>query len=151
MPKQSAGILLYKITNSGLALFLVHPGGPFFNNKDAGSWGIPKGEITEGEDALEAAIREFKEETGFVVTGEYIPLDPVKLKSGKIVYCWALTADVDPDKLISNTFEIQWPPSSGKMQSYPEVDQGRWFTVDEAQVKINPAQFSFVKQLQGLL
>ena len=151
MTKQSAGVLLYKISNRVLTVFLIHPGGPFFKNKDAGSWSIPKGEFLDDEDALKAAIREFKEETGFDVNGNFNPLDPVKLKSGKIVHAWALAGDIDATKVISNTFELQWPPSSGKFQFFPEVDKGQWFTVDEARVKINPAQFAFIEQLQGIL
>jgi len=149
--KQSAGILLYRFEDDSLEVFLVHPGGPFFKNKDAGVWSIPKGEFLNDEDALSAARREFKEETGFDVDGEFTPLKAVKLKSGKVVFAWALQGDVDESQVVSNTFEMEWPPKSGKKMMIPEVDRGGWFTIEEAAVKLNPAQVALVKQLQFLL
>jgi len=151
MAKQSAGILLYKTVGQIHHVLLVHPGGPFFKNKDDGAWSIPKGEFLDDEDALIAARREFLEETGFDIDGEFIPLKAIKLKSGKMVHAWALQYDVDADKIVSNTFEIEWPPASGKIQSFPEVDRAAWFTIAEAEVKLNTAQIPLVLELQALL
>jgi predicted NUDIX family NTP pyrophosphohydrolase len=151
MPKQSAGILLYRNPGSSLEVFLVHPGGPFFKNKDLGSWSIPKGEFLDDEEPLSAARREFKEETGFTIDGEFLKLKPVKLKSGKTIYAWALQGDVDAAKIVSNTFQIQWPPSSGQMKAFAEIDRADWFLINEAQAKINPAQFPLIQELQTLL
>jgi predicted NUDIX family NTP pyrophosphohydrolase len=151
MAKQSAGILLYKTVGQIHPVLLVHPGGPFFKNKDDGAWSIPKGEFLDDEDALIAARREFLEETGFDIDGEFIPLKAIKLKSGKMVHAWALQYDVDADKIVSNTFEIEWPPASGKIQSFPEVDRAAWFTIAEAEVKLNTAQIPLVLELQALL
>lgn len=147
--KQGAGILLYKKSESGLLFLLVHPGGPFWKNKDIGSWSIPKGEFTEAEKPLDAAIREFREETGASVSGEFIQLDPVKLKSGKIVHAWALEHDFDTAALASNTFEMEWPPKSGRKITIPEVDRAGWFTAAEAMEKINSAQVGFILQALG--
>jgi len=147
MPKQSAGILLYRNKAPTLQIFLVHPGGPFFKNKDAGVWSIPKGEFLDEEDALAAAKREFLEETGQAVNGEFTKLSPVQLKSGKIVHAWAIEGDVDHEVITSNLFEMEWPPKSGKMQSFPEVDRAEWFAIDEAKVKLNPAQVELVEEL----
>jgi len=145
--KKSAGILLYRNPGTACELFLVHPGGPFWKNKDEGAWSIPKGEFTEEEDALAAAKREFKEETGISCNGKFIELASVKLKSGKIVYAWALEKDVDPAKIKSNLFEMEWPPKSGKLQSFPEIDRAAWFTPAAAKQKINPAQATFINEL----
>jgi len=145
--KKSAGILLYRNLGTAHELFLVHPGGPFWKNKDEGAWSIPKGEFTEEEDALAAAKREFKEETGFNCIGKFIELSSVKLKSGKIVYAWALEKDIDPAEIKSNLFEMEWPPKSGKLQSFPEVDRAAWFTPAAARQKINPAQAAFIEEL----
>jgi predicted NUDIX family NTP pyrophosphohydrolase len=150
MPKQSAGILLYRI-KSELEVFLVHPGGPFFKNKDAGSWSIPKGEFLDDEDSLIAAKREFEEETGAHIDGEFMELDAVKLKSGKVIYAWALQGDINADTIKSNTFDMEWPPKSGKQQAFPEIDRAAWFTVNEAGIKLNVAQVPLIKQLQALL
>ncbi|MFD0750134.1 NUDIX domain-containing protein [Mucilaginibacter calamicampi] len=151
MPKQSAGILLYRNINSQLEVFLVHPGGPFFKNKDAGAWSIPKGEFLDDEDPLQAAKREFLEETGQQVEGDFIKLSPIKLKSGKIVHAWAVEGDIDDNIIVSNTFEIEWPPRSGKMASFPEVDRAGWFGVDEACVKLNIAQVGLIEELSSIL
>jgi len=147
MPKQSAGILLYRKLNNVLQVFLVHPGGPFWKNKDDGAWSIPKGEYESDEDPLEAAKREFYEETGRSIEGEFIALKPIKQKSGKIVQAYLVEGDIDAGNIKSNLFEIEWPPKSGKMHSFPEVDRAGWFTVDEAKVKINAAQVGLVEEL----
>lgn len=147
--KQSAGILLYRRTADQLQFLLVHPGGPFWKNKDLGSWSIPKGEFTDEEQALDAAIREFKEETGVDLKGDFTELNSVKLKSGKVVYAWALEHDLDADSIISNTFEMEWPPKSGKLIPIPEIDKAAWFTAEEALAKINPAQADFILQIQS--
>lgn len=147
MPKTSAGILLYRRENNVLRVFLVHPGGPFFVNKDAGIWSIPKGEIGKGEAPLAAAVREFKEETGCSPVGAFIPLSPVTQKGGKTVVAWAAEGGCDADTIRSNTFLLEWPLHSGKMQAFPEVDWAGWFTVDEAKRKLHPAQVALVDEL----
>jgi predicted NUDIX family NTP pyrophosphohydrolase len=148
MPKQSAGILLYRIRNKTLELFLVHPGGPFFAKKDHGAWSIPKGEFESDEEPLAAAKREFKEETGMELSGGFIQLASVKQKSGKTVYAWAVEGDIDPEKIKSNNFEIEWPPKSGKMKTFPEIDKAAWFNLNEAFVKINSGQVPLIKELE---
>jgi predicted NUDIX family NTP pyrophosphohydrolase len=147
MPKQSAGILLYRKSEGELQVFLVHPGGPFFKNKDAGAWSIPKGEFLDDEEALEAAKREFWEETGQSVDGLFKSLGAVTLKSGKTIYAWALEGDINPETIVSNLFEMEWPPRSGKKQSFPEIDRGAWFALDEARLKINEAQAKLLDNL----
>lgn len=147
--KKSAGILLYKRVHNQLFVLLVHPGGPFWRNKDRGHWSIPKGEFNDEENAFEAAIREFEEETGTRLQGSFTELSPVKLKSGKVVYAWALEKDMDASTIVSNTFEMEWPPKSGTLQSFPEIDRGQWFTVDEALEKINKEMGDFILQLLG--
>jgi predicted NUDIX family NTP pyrophosphohydrolase len=150
--KQSAGILLYRNINKQLEIFLVHPGGPFFKNKDNGSWSIPKGEFLDEEDALAAAKREFAEETGQQITeGDFIKLFPVKLKSGKIVHAWAIAGDIDHETIVSNLFEMEWPPKSGKQASFPEIDRAAWFDADVAKIKINPSQAALIEELVSLL
>lgn len=145
--KQSAGILLYRNIKTFPEFFLVHPGGPFWKNKDDGSWSIPKGEFSTEEDALDAAKREFREETGFDLQGAFIPLTPVKQKSGKLVHAWALEKDVDADVVKSNLFEIEWPPRSGKIKSFPEIDKAGWFEAEEALRLINVSQAAFINEL----
>ncbi|KUK49687.1 MAG: Putative NTP pyrophosphohydrolase [Parcubacteria bacterium 33_209] len=137
MAKKSAGILLYRVKNKFLEVFLVHPGGPFWAKKDLGVWSIPKGEFTESEDPQDAAKREFQEELGIYCTGDFIPLTSIKQKGGKVVYAWALKNDIDPNQIKSNTFEMEWPLKSGKKQEFPEIDRGEWFGVLEAKQKIN--------------
>jgi predicted NUDIX family NTP pyrophosphohydrolase len=145
--RKSAGILLYRYTEvRQMSFFLVHPGGPFWKGKDAGAWSIPKGEYDQ-EEPLAAAIREFSEETGQVPEGAFIPLTPIKQKGGKEVRAWAVEGDFDPDKLVSNTFSMIWPPRSGKMQTFPEVDRGSWFLLPEAKEALNPAQHPFLDEL----
>lgn len=147
MPKQSAGILLYKNTITDLQIFLVHPGGPFFKNKDEGSWSIPKGEFLDDEEPLSAAKREFQEETSQSIDGNFTTLGAVKLKSGKMVHAWAIEGDIDHETIVSNVFELEWPPRSGKMIIIPEVDRAGWFDVVIAKQKINPAQVFFIEKL----
>jgi predicted NUDIX family NTP pyrophosphohydrolase len=147
MPKQSAGLLLYRIKNIEPEVFLVHPGGPFWLKKDAGAWSIPKGEIEENEEPLKVAMREFTEETGQNINGEFIPLTPVKQKAGKIISAWAVEGDADEKRIISNTFEIEWPPKSGKMKSFPEIDRAEWFSIQIAKEKINPGQSPLLDEL----
>jgi predicted NUDIX family NTP pyrophosphohydrolase len=148
MPKQSAGILLYRYKATQLELFLVHPGGPFFKNKDDGAWSIPKGEFLEDEDPLAAAKREFLEETGQAIDGDFKLLHPAQLKSGKIIHAWAVEGDIDHEIITSNLFEMEWPPKSGKMQSFPEIDRAAWFTADIAKIKLNPAQVKLIEELE---
>jgi len=148
MSKQSAGVLLYRIVDGLLQVFLVHPGGPFFKNKDDGSWSIPKGEFAEDENPLDAAKREVLEETGQSIDGNFIELKPIQQKGGKIVHAWAVEGDIDHVTIVSNTFEIEWPPRSGKKQSFPEIDRAAWFDVETAKVKINAAQTGLIDELQ---
>lgn len=149
--KKSAGILLFKRDKDEVWYFLVHPGGPFWKNKDQGAWSIPKGEIMEGEDALKRAKIEFQEETGQAVEGKFIPLSSVQQKGGKIVFAWAVEGDIDLGSLSSNTFDLEWPPKSGKIIQVPEVDQWKWFTLEEAKTKINFAQIAFLLEVQKIL
>jgi predicted NUDIX family NTP pyrophosphohydrolase len=145
--KTSAGILVYRVVKNVTEVFLVHPGGPFWKNKDIGAWSIPKGEFTSGEDPLSAAQREFEEETGIAINGKFVELSPAKLKSGKIVHAWAIKKDIDASVIKSNTFPLEWPPRSGKMIDVPEVDKAAWFEIAVAKEKINPAQISFIDEL----
>lgn len=150
MPKQSAGILLYRKAAHGLRVFLVHPGGPFFKNKDEGSWSVPKGEYLPDEDPLMAAKREFQEETGHKITGNFIALNPIKQKGGKTVLAWAVEGNIDPEEIKSNTFEIEWPPRSGKKQTFNEIDRAEWFDIATAKIKINPAQAALIDELAAI-
>jgi len=134
-----------------LEVFLVHPGGPFWIKKDAGAWSIPKGEIETGEEALQVAIREFKEETGQEIEGSFSELQPVKQKAGKIIKAWAVEGDIDETTIVSNTFEIEWPPRSGKKKIFPEVDKAQWFSLTEASEKINPGQLPLIEELQQII
>ncbi len=147
MAKESAGLLLYRLTEGALEVFLVHPGGPFWKNKDAGAWTIPKGEIDPGEDALAAAIREFAEETGTTLAGDFRALPPIRQAGGKRVQAWAIAGDFDPKTLTSNDFEMEWPPRSGKRARFPEVDRGAWFALDEARKRINKGQAALLDAL----
>lgn len=143
---QSAGILLYRLRDDQLQVLLVHPGGPFWKNKDDGAWTIPKGEFTD-EAPLAAAKREFEEETGMKVSGKFIELAPVKQKSGKWIHAWAVEGNMDVTSIHSNTFEMEWRPKSGKQQSFPEIDKAAWFTVPEAKQKINAAQVALLEEI----
>jgi predicted NUDIX family NTP pyrophosphohydrolase len=149
--KQSAGIILYRFKEEQLEIFLVHPGGPFFKNKDEGSWSIPKGEFQNDENALDAARREFEEETGVKLSGDFKELSPIRQKGGKVVYAWALPGDIDADNIRSNTFSIQWPPKSNTLVMFPEIDRAAWFISDIACIKINPSQVGLIKDLKSKL
>lgn len=149
--KTSAGILLYRRRQT-LEVFLVHPGGPFWAKKDRGAWSLPKGEFIEGEeDPLDAAKREFTEETGFAIDGPFEPLQPLRQPSGKIIHAWAVEGDCDPAQLHSNEFELEWPPKSGRRQSFPEADRAAWFPIDEARQRIIAGQAPFLDQLLSVL
>lgn len=149
MHKNSAGILLYRLNNTLLEVLLVHPGGPFFTKKDSGAWSIPKGEFLEDENSLDAAKREFKEEIGADVSDtDFIELSPIEQKNNKTVYAWAFQGDIDTSTIKSNTFELEWPPKSGKMRSFPEIDKGEWFTITNAKEKINIRQVPLLDELQ---
>lgn len=151
MPKLSAGILLYRLKDGGVELLLVHPGGPFWAKKDAGAWSVPKGEYLDGEDVLEAAKREFKEELGSdVPSGTAIALDTVKYNN-KLLTVWAVAGDFAVKSLNSNTFELEWPPRSGKMEQYPEVDRARWFDPLTAEEKLVKGQRVLVARLLDAL
>jgi predicted NUDIX family NTP pyrophosphohydrolase len=145
--RRSAGLIMYRRRLHGLEVFLVHPGGPHFAKKDLGAWTIPKGEYLEGEKPLEAAKREFHEETGFDVAGIFIDLGWIKQKGGKIVSAWAFEGDCDPAQLISNLCEVEWPPRSGRMIEIPEVDRGAWFSIEEAKERIKPTQIPLLDRL----
>jgi predicted NUDIX family NTP pyrophosphohydrolase len=148
MAKRSAGILLYRRAGDGLEVLLVHPGGPFWAVKDAGVWSIPKGEHDDGEDALAAALREFHEETGTaLVPGALTDLGTVKQRAGKVVQAWAAEGDLDADAVRSNAFTMEWPPRSGRMREFPEVDRAAWFGIEEARERVNPAQAAFLDRL----
>ncbi len=148
MNKQSAGILLYRRIDRRVEVLLVHPGGPFFAKKDFGVWSLPKGEFEEQEAAVQAALREFSEETGVTLPGkELIPLTALRQKSGKIVHAWAMEHDLDAGQAHSNPFELEWPPGTGRFQQFPEVDRAAWFPLDEARQKINPGQAAFLDEL----
>jgi len=150
MSKISAGLLLYRKTGGALEVFLVHPGGPFWARKDEGAWSVPKGEFDEGEDALDAAQREFQEETGMAAKGEFHPLKPLRQSGGKMVYAWAVQFDLDAAAVKSNTFSMEWPPRSGKAQEFPEIDRAGWFRIDEARRKILKSQLDLLEQLELL-
>src|SRR5688572_21616975 len=131
MASKSAGILAYRIKGGSPEFFLGHPGGPFYKKKDKEVWSIPKGEFKDDEDPLEAAKREFEEETGQKISGKFIELNPVKYKSGKIVYAWGVEFDFSEKNIHSNNFSIEWPPNSGKQIEFPEIDKGGWFTMED--------------------
>jgi predicted NUDIX family NTP pyrophosphohydrolase len=148
MPRTSAGLLMYRRAPTGLEVLLVHPGGPWFVNKDAGSWSIPKGEVDAGEELIDTARREFQEETGVAPGGaELIPLGEIKQTAGQIVHAWAFEGDCDPARIVCNTFRMQYPPGSGKWQSFPEVDRAAFFDLATAREKMNPAQAAFLDRL----
>jgi predicted NUDIX family NTP pyrophosphohydrolase len=152
MAKKSAGVLLYRHRSNILEVLLVHPGGPFWKNKDVGAWSIPKGEFMDEEDPLKAALREFQEETGHSLKQtSSIALTPIKQKNGKLVYAWAIKGNLDADKIQSNLFEMEWPPKSGKTQSFPETDKAAWLSIIEAKSKIIPAQAALLNELLVIL
>lgn len=150
--KRSAGVLMYRIEDGELRVLLVHPGGPLFTKKDAGWWSIPKGEYLDDEDPAVAAVRELREETGAVADpADLIELGSVRQKSGKVVTAWGVEAGFDVTTLVSNLFELEWPPRSGVMREYPEVDRAEWFGAQEARRRINSAQAAFVDRLEAWL
>lgn len=151
MPKRSAGILMYRTAGPGLSILLVHPGGPFWRNKDAGAWSIPKGEIGAGEDAAAVARREFEEELGTALPGALIPLGEIRQKGGKIVEAFAVEGDIDTSRIVSNSFECEWPPRSGRIQSFPEVDRAEWFSVGAAREKLLESQWPLLDRLAEAL
>lgn len=142
---------MYRLTEGGFEVFLVHPGGPFWARKDLGAWSIPKGEPDPDEPPLQAAIREFEEETGIKPSGPYTELTPVRQKAGKTVLAWAFEGDANPDHIRSNSFRIEWPPKSGSWKEFPEIDRAAWFPPAEARARINPGQVEFLNQLERLL
>ena len=150
MPRVSAGLLMYRIHDGELQMLLAHPGGPFFKNKDDGAWSIPKGEIEPVEDLLEAAKREFEEETGVAPTGPFTALTPIKQKGGKIVHAWAFKDDCDPSAIVSNTFTTELPPKSGRQMEFPEIDRADFFDVAAAKRKIKAGQEALIEELQGI-
>jgi predicted NUDIX family NTP pyrophosphohydrolase len=148
VPKVSAGVLLFRRHSAGVEVMLVHPGGPFWVKKDAGAWSIPKGLVDEGEDLLEAAKREFLEETGMTVDGEFLDLGAHKQPGGKTIVAWACEGDFDPALLKSNTFTLEWPPRSGRIVEFPEIDRAAWYSIDEAFMKINKGQKPIIAALE---
>lgn len=147
----SAGLLLFRRPAGVLELFLAHPGGPFWKGRDAGAWTIPKGLVNAGEELLDAARREFEEETGIRPAGPFVPLGSVRQKAGKVVHAWAWEGDADPAAVTSNTARSQWPPGSGKWISYPEVDRCAWFAPADARIRLNPAQAELIDRLDAAL
>lgn len=145
---ESAGLLLFRRAGGSFEVLLAHPGGPFWRNKDAGAWTIPKGEVADGEDPLAAAVREFEEEIGVRLPGPFASLGSIRQKAGKLVHAWACEGDFDPAELRSNEFEAEWPPRSGRRSTFPEVDRCAWFGPAAAREKINPAQAEFIDRLE---
>jgi predicted NUDIX family NTP pyrophosphohydrolase len=151
MPEKSAGLLVYRRSEAGVEFLLAHPGGPFWARRDAGAWSIPKGLIDEGEETLAAARREFEEEIGRPVEGDFAPLAPLKQNSGKIVHAWMVEADLELESFRSNLFEMEWPPRSGRLQAFPEIDRVGWFGPERALVKILPGQAGFIREAVATL
>jgi len=151
MAKKSAGLLLFRHRGTDVEVLLVHPGGPFWAKKDDGAWSIPKGELDDDEEPLAGAVRECQEELGVMVTGDFLPLAPLRQPGGKVVLAWAVGADFDPQTLNSNTFQMEWPPHSGKRQAFPEIDRAAWFSPDVARRKILKGQAPFIDELLTLL
>jgi len=145
--KTSAGLLLFRRRGASFEVLLVHPGGPFWKDKDWAAWSIPKGEFDDGEAPLDAARREFEEETGFTAAGPFVPLAPLPQKSGKVIHAWAAEGDLDASAIRSNTFSLEWPPRSGRKQEFPEVDRAAWFAPEEASRRIHPGQAPFLEEL----
>lgn len=148
MPRKSAGILLYRFRKNKPEVFLVHPGGPFWAKKDLGAWSIPKGEYNDNENPLDAARREFNEETGITVNGNFMELGEVKQPSGKLIIAWAMETDLQSVEIKSNTFKLEWPPKSGRIQEFPEVDRAEWLSMEDAHQKILNGQIPFLKKLE---
>jgi predicted NUDIX family NTP pyrophosphohydrolase len=148
MPKTSAGLLPYRRRDERLEVFLVHPGGPFWMHKDTHAWSVAKGEVEQDEDLLRAAHREFLEETGLTLAGPGFRLAPLRQNAGKLVHAWAIEADIDPAAIRSNFFQLEWPPRSGQLREFPEVDRAGWFALAEARSKIHKGQVGFLNELQ---
>jgi predicted NUDIX family NTP pyrophosphohydrolase len=148
-PSVSAGLLLFRRSPRGLEVLLAHPGGPFWRDRDAGAWTIPKGMVNEGEDLLDAARREFEEETAIAPTGPFLPLGSVRQKGGKVVHAWAWEGDADPERVTSNTMTAEWPRGSGRSLTFPEVDRCAWFSPEQAREKMNPAQSELLDRLEA--
>ena len=142
---------MYRVREGTIEVFLVHPGGPFWARKDDGAWSIPKGEYTEGENPLDVAKREFREETGSEILGAFRSLSPLKQPSGKVITAWAVEGDLDAAGITSNLFSLEWPPKSGRQQQFPEVDRGGWFNLAAAKTKLLPGQRPFLDQLAAIL
>jgi predicted NUDIX family NTP pyrophosphohydrolase len=149
--KRSAGLLLFRRAAGAIEVLLVHPGGPFWARKDQGAWSIPKGELAEGEDPFRAALREFNEEMGGTVDGVFIALQPRRQAGGKVVHAWAVQAEFDPSRLGDATFSMEWPPRSGRQQTFPEIDRAAWFPLDVARAKILKGQAEFLDELERTL
>ncbi|MCK4787716.1 MAG: NUDIX domain-containing protein [Desulfobacteraceae bacterium] len=147
MAKHSAGILMYRLSSGSVEVFLVHPGGPFWAKKNLAAWSIPKGEFSTNEDPLEAAKREFEEETGFSGSGNFLPLETLKQPSGKVIHAWAVEGDCDASTTKSNTFSMEWPPKSGKQQEFPEIDKAGWFSTKIAKEKLHKGQVELIDRL----
>ena len=150
MERRSAGLLMYRRRDRHVEVLLIHPGGPFWARRDEGAWCIPKGEFTD-EEPLEAARREFQEETGYPVSGDFHPLAPIKQAGGKMVYAWAVAGDCDAEAIRSNSFTMEWPPRSGQWRSYPEADRAAWFSLPQAREKILKSQQPLLEELEQLL
>lgn len=149
--RKSAGLLMYRRKGRAVEVLLIHPGGPLWARKDLGAWSIPKGEYSHAEDPLDAALREFKEETGFDAEGEFIELPEIRQKGGKMIKAWAVEGDLQPGAIRSNTFRMEWPPHSGRVADFPEVDRGAWFPMETARVKILKSQEPLLDHLETLL
>lgn len=151
MAKHSAGLLLYRRRAGRVEVLLAHPGGPFWRNRDAGAWSIPKGEFSDDEDPLAAAQREFQEELGLVATGHFVPLRPIQQRGGKTVHAWLVDCDLDVSRITSNTFSMEWPPKSGKFAEFAEIDRAEWFTLEAADEKILEAQRPLLAEAKSKL
>ena len=151
MPRTSAGLLPYRRRKGRVEVFLVHPGGPFCVNKDEHAWSVAKGEVEPDEDLLNAAHREFSEETGLTLAGRTIPLAPIRQASGKLVHVWAIEADIDPSVVQSNSFPLEWPPRSGQVRQFPEVDRAAWFDLADARSKIHKGQIALLDEVNSKL
>jgi predicted NUDIX family NTP pyrophosphohydrolase len=147
----SAGLLLYRRPQGGLEVFLAHPGGPFWRGRDLGAWTIPKGLVTAGEELLDAARREFEEETGIAPREPFLPLGSIRQKAGKVIHAWAWEGNADPATIVSNTTSCEWPRGSGRTLTYPEVDRCAWFEPNAARTKLNPAQAELIDRLEAAL
>jgi predicted NUDIX family NTP pyrophosphohydrolase len=151
MPKESAGIIVWRRRGDGVEIFLVHPGGPFWAKKDRQGWSIPKGEVDPGEATLAAALREFKEETGQEIAGDFIALPRLKPKSGKILHAWAIEGEVDAERIVSNEFALEWPPRSGVIKLFPEVDRAAWFALEAARERLHAGQVPLLDALLAII